>query len=58
MNDTDIINLINLKEQEMDKLQEEINTLKVKLDNIENKPQTMSFTRDEKVKILMNYFIC
>ena len=56
MNDADIINLINLKEQEMRKLQEEINILKANLGNIENELQTVSFTKDEKVKILMDYF--
>lgn len=56
MNDADIINLISLKEQEMKRLQEDIINLKAKLNNTENEPQAVSYSKDEKVKIMMDYF--
>ena len=57
MNNKIITNLINEKENEIKKLQEEIEILKKKLDvSDETKEPTVKFSKEEKVKLFMNYF--
>lgn len=57
MNNKIIINLINEKENEIKKLQEEIEILKKKLEVSEQlKEPIVKFSKEEKVKLFMNYF--
>ena len=51
-----IIEEINKKEQEKQKIELEINELKLKLKKITDKEQKSILTREEKVKIFMSYF--
>ena len=55
MNKNEIINLIHKKELEIKKLQIEIEELQQELNKSLNKSK-LSLTREEKVKIFMNYF--
>ena len=57
MNNKTITNLINEKENEIKKLQEEIEFLKKKLDVSDNPKKIMfKLSKEEKVKLFMNYF--
>ncbi len=57
MDNKAIINLINSKENEIKKLQEEIESLKKKLEvSDETKELTFKLSKEEKVKLFMNYF--
>lgn len=53
MNRQEIINLINIKESQIKKLQNDINILKVKLNENTNQ---IPLTNNEKIKIFINYF--
>ena len=56
MDDKDILNLINIKELEIKRLQNEIESLRKQL-NVSKEDDIQQFlTREEKVKIFMNYF--
>ncbi len=56
MNDNEIINLIHEKELEIKKLQIEIEELKNKLNKPIINDNELTLTREEKIKIFMNYF--
>ncbi len=56
MNDKEIFDLINLKESEIKKLQFEIEYLKKKLQDSKTSVIEDDLSRDDKVKIFMNYF--
>ena len=53
----EIINLINEKEEQIKKLQEEIAILKKKLEILDKSDKsTIIFSKEEKVNLFMNYF--
>lgn len=53
----EIINLINEKEEQIKKLQEEIAILKKKLEILDKSDEsTIIFSKEEKVNLFMNYF--
>ena len=53
----EIIDLINKKEEQIKKLQEEIVILKVKLETLDKSDKsTTIFSKEEKVNLFMNYF--
>ncbi len=56
MSDNEIINIINIKELEIRKLQHEVESLKKELDKPLINKNELSLSREEKVKIFMDYF--
>ena len=56
MNNNEIVNLIYEKELEIKKLKIEIEELKDKLNKPIINDTELSLTREEKVKVFMNYF--
>lgn len=56
MSDNEIINLINIKELEIRKLQYELESLKRELNKPSINKNELSLSREEKIKIFMSYF--
>ena len=56
MDDKEILNLINIKESEIKRLQNEVDTLRKQLNASKENDIQQALTREEKVKIFMNYF--
>lgn len=56
MDDKEILNLINIKESEIKKLQNEVDLLRKQLNATKENDIQQALTREEKVKIFMNYF--
>lgn len=56
MNDKEILNLINIKESEIKRLQNEVDSLRKQLNLLKENDIQQILTREEKVKIFMNYF--
>lgn len=56
MEDKEILNLINIKELEIKRLQNELDSLKKQLNILKENDVQQILTREEKVKIFMNYF--
>lgn len=56
MNDNEILNLINIKELEIKKLQLEVDSLKKQLKELRTNVTEDTFSREDKVRIFMNYF--
>ena len=56
MDDKEILNLINIKESEIKRLQNEVDLLRKQLNASKENDIQQALTREEKVKIFMNYF--
>lgn len=56
MDNKKIINLINEKENEIKRIQKEIENLKLKLENSNQIEEVVSLNKEEKIKLFMSYF--
>ena len=56
MDDKNILNLINVKELEIKRLQNEVDSLRKQLNTSKENDVQQILTREEKVKMFMNYF--
>lgn len=54
MNDNEILNLINIKELEIKKLQLEVDSLKKQLKELRTNVTENALNREDKVRIFMN----